>query len=154
MDWLKDTEHMEVPSNLVYKWQTNEKKKKKAPKAKCKRWNVMNLLQNSQYSWNMFFFRKRIWILLELVRSKTQDITIIDQEKHKIKQIDIWNSMTTWFIMRTITTATIIPSFKFVFPQVTSSSCFISFTFLDEHGKLACSQCMGLHSLIGRALQR
>ena len=27
---------------------------------------------------------------MELVRSKTQNVTIIDQEKHKIKQIYIW----------------------------------------------------------------
>ena len=84
--------------------------------------------------------------MLELVRSKTQNVTIIDKEKHKIKQIYIWIPMTTEFIMWTITTASIIPSFKFVFPQFTSSSCFILFTGLDELGKVACSQCMGIHS--------
>ena len=107
----------------------------------------MNLPQNSQYSWNIFFFRQRILVLLELVRSKTQNLTIIDQEKHKIKQIYIWIPMTTGFIMWTITTATIIPSFKFLFPQFTTSSCFIPFTGLDEVGKLACSQCMGTAAL-------
>ena len=52
-----------------------------------------------------------------------------------------------------ITTATIISSFKFVFPQFTSSSCFIPFTGTNELTKLACSQCMGLQSSTGRALQ-
>ena len=41
-----------------------------------------------------------------------------------------------------------IPSFKFVFPQFTPSSCFIPFSSLDELGKLACSQCLGLRSSI------
>ena len=61
--------------------------------------NVMNLLQNSQYSWNIFLFRKSIWVLLELARKKTQNFTLIEQEKQKIKQIYIWNPMTTKFIM-------------------------------------------------------
>ena len=62
--------------------------------------NVMNLLQNSQYSYNIFFFKKSIWVLLELALKRSQNFTIIDQEKHYIKQIYIWNHMTTghWFI--------------------------------------------------------
>ena len=44
----------------------------------------MNLLQNSQYSWNIFFFRSSIRVLLELVHRATQNVTIIDEEKHKI----------------------------------------------------------------------
>ena len=44
----------------------------------------MNLLQNSQYSWNIFFFRRSIRVLLELVHRTTQNFTIIDEEKHKI----------------------------------------------------------------------
>ena len=119
-------------------------KRKNATKVKCKRGRERHNIR--QYSWNILFFRQRIWVLLELVRSKTQNVTIIDQEKHKIKQIYIWMPMTTGFIMWTITTASIRPSFKFVFPQFTSSSCFILFTGLDELGKVACSQCMGIHS--------
>ena len=61
--------------------------------------NMMNLLQNSQYSRNILFFRKSVWVLLELVRSRTQNFTILDQEKHKIKQIYIWNPMITGFIL-------------------------------------------------------
>ena len=34
----------------------------------------------------IFFFRKGIWVLLELVHSRTQNFTKIDQEKHKNKQ--------------------------------------------------------------------
>ena len=50
-------------------------------------------------SWNIFFSRKSILVSLELVHSSTQSFTIIDQEKHKIKQIYIWNPMITGFIM-------------------------------------------------------
>ena len=32
--------------------------------------SVMNQLQNSQYSYNIFFFRKPIWVLLELFRKR------------------------------------------------------------------------------------
>ena len=48
---------------------------------------------------NIFLFEKSIWVLVELVRSGTQNFTIIDQEKRKIKQICIWNPMTTGFTM-------------------------------------------------------
>ena len=30
-------------------------------------------------------------VLLELVRSRTQNFTVFDQKKHKIKQIYVWN---------------------------------------------------------------
>ena len=42
-----------------------------------------------------FFF----WVLLELVRKGSQNFTIIDQEKHEIKQMYIENPTTTGFIM-------------------------------------------------------
>ena len=50
----------------------------------------MNLLQKSQYSWNLLFFRKIIRVLLELFRRRTQNFTIIDQEKYKNMQILIY----------------------------------------------------------------
>ena len=62
-------------------------KRQKATKVKC---NVMNLLQKSQYSWNLLFFRKIIRVLLELFRRRTQNFTIIDQEKYKNMQILIY----------------------------------------------------------------
>ena len=43
----------------------------------------MNQLQNSQYERNIFFFKKSIWVLLELIHSKIQNFTIIKQEEHK-----------------------------------------------------------------------
>ena len=43
--------------------------------------NMMNLLQNSQYFQNIFFFRKASEVLLELVRKRSRDFTIINQEK-------------------------------------------------------------------------
>ena len=65
--------------------------------------NVMNLLQHSQYSWNISLLRESIWVLLQLVRSAAQNFTIINQEKHKIKQlIYIWNPMTTRYVMQTL----------------------------------------------------
>ena len=44
----------------------------------------MNLLQKSQYLWNIFFFGASV------INRRTQTFTIIDQEKHKIEQIYIW----------------------------------------------------------------
>ena len=63
---------------IVYEWQTKDKR--------LQRWNVnaMNLKQNSQYLWNIFFSRRSIWVLLELLRSWTQHFTKIDQEKRFI----------------------------------------------------------------------
>ena len=62
--------------------------------------NVMNLLQNSQYLWNIVFSRSSIWVLLELIRRSTQHFSKIDQEKRKIEQICIWNPiMTAGYIM-------------------------------------------------------
>ena len=65
-------------------------------KAQRSRVNVMNLLQKSQYSWNIFFFRASV------INRRTQNFTIIDQEKHKIEQIYIWSPMTTELIMSTL----------------------------------------------------
>ena len=57
----------------------------------------MNLLQKSQYSWNIFFFRASV------INRRTQNFTVIDQEeKHKIEQIYIWSPMTTELIMSTL----------------------------------------------------
>ena len=61
--------------------------------------NVMNLLQNnipkiysigktSAFCWSSF------------AKDHKQNVTIIDQEKHKIKQIYIWNLMTTGFLCK------------------------------------------------------
>ena len=40
--------------------------------------------------------------MLELIRRRTQNFTIIDQEKHKIEQIYIWNPLTTAFMIDVI----------------------------------------------------
>ena len=61
----------------------------------------MNQLQNSQYSWNILFFRKPIWVLLELVRRRSQNFIVIDQEKHKIKAIYIWTPCDRIFCVNT-----------------------------------------------------
>ena len=64
--------------------------------------NAMDLLQYRPFSWNIFFFGRGIWVLLELVRRRKQNFTIIDQERHKIEQINIWSPLTTGFIMQTL----------------------------------------------------
>ena len=58
-------------------------KRQKATKVKCKRDESI-----SQY------FSP---VLLELVCKRSQNLTIIDQEKHKVKQVNIWNPVTTEF---------------------------------------------------------
>ena len=60
---------------------------------------MMNLKQNSQYLWNIVFSSRIICVLLELIHRWTQDFSKIEQEKRKIEQIYIWNTMTTGFIM-------------------------------------------------------
>ena len=72
--WLVDT--VVIVLAIVYERQ-----------AKCKRSygsnvNAMDLPQYSPFSWNIFFFGKGIWVLLELVRRRKQNFTIIDQERH------------------------------------------------------------------------
>ena len=67
---------------IVYQWQTKDHK------------GQMNLLQNSQYSWNILFSRRSIWVLLKFVHRWTQTYQNWPGE-HKIEQICIWNPMTT-----------------------------------------------------------
>ena len=75
-------------------------KRQKVTKVKCKR-------DESTTKQSIFleyiFFRKSIYVspevLLELVRKRSQNFTIIDQEKHKIKPVYIWNPMTIGFFM-------------------------------------------------------
>ena len=61
--------------------------------------NAVDLLQNREYSWNIFFFRRSFWVFLDLFRRNKQKIFKIDQEKHKIEKIHIWNPMTTGLII-------------------------------------------------------
>ena len=55
----------------------------------------MNLLKNSQDSWNIFFLEETA----RLVHRKTRNFTTIDQEKKQIEEISSWDSMTTRFVM-------------------------------------------------------
>ena len=61
----------------------------------------MNSIQNSQFINRIyeFFFWRSIWFLLKLVHRRTQNFNIINQEKNKIEQINIWNSITPALIM-------------------------------------------------------
>ena len=78
---------------IVHEWQTKDKRPQRSTV------NVKNLLQNSQYLWNIVFSRRSIWVLLELVGRWTQHFTKINQKTQKIGQIYIWNPMTTRFVM-------------------------------------------------------
>ena len=80
---------------IVYEWQTKDKRPERSNVNRVV--NVINLLQGSQYSWNIFFFRKKHLSFTGACRSRTQNFTIIDKEIHIIKQICIWNPMTTGF---------------------------------------------------------
>ena len=62
--------------------------------------NARNLLQNRQYSWSVFLFRRSIWVSLELVHRRSQNFTIIDREKHTIEQHFTWNQVTVKINLR------------------------------------------------------
>ena len=59
---------------IVYKWQTKDKRLQRSV-------NTMNLLQNSQYLWSIFFSRRSIWVLLELIRRCTQHFSNVKLNK-------------------------------------------------------------------------
>ena len=80
--------------NLLLLLFTNDRQQTNDHKGQTKmRWIYNTKQSKSQSSWNIFFFRRSIWVLLELVRRRKQNVTIIDQEKHKIEQICVWNPM-------------------------------------------------------------
>ena len=54
--------------------------------------STVNLWQNTQYLWNIFFSRRSVRVLLELIGRWTQQFSKINQEKCKIEQICIWNA--------------------------------------------------------------
>ena len=64
-------------------------KRQKAIKVTCKPGGNLDestTKRSMLYSWNIFLFRENIWVLLELVCNRTQNFTIIDQEKHEVKK--------------------------------------------------------------------
>ena len=67
-------------------------KRQKATKVKCKR---------GKSTTKQSIFQGYI-LLQKKHHSRTQNFNKIDQEKHKIKQIYIWNPVTTGFIMQTL----------------------------------------------------
>ena len=73
-------------------------KRQKAIKVKCKCNEFTTKLKIKNNGTYIFFFRRSIWFLLKLVHRRTQNFNIIDQEKHKIEQINIWNTITTRLI--------------------------------------------------------
>ena len=80
--------------NLLLLLFTNDRQQTNDHKGETKmRWIYNTKQSKSQSSWNIYFFRRSIWVLLELVRRRTQNVTIIDQEKHKIEQIYVWNPL-------------------------------------------------------------
>ena len=68
---------------IVYEWP----EKTKGHEGQMKMWWIYYKTVNSL---NIFFLTRSIWVLLELVRRRTQNFTVIDQEKHKIEELFIW----------------------------------------------------------------
>ena len=66
-DWLM----LYIVLAIVYERQIKDKRPQSSNV------NATNLLPNSQYSWNLFIFRRSIWVLLELLCKRTQNFTII-----------------------------------------------------------------------------
>ena len=67
---------------IVYERQINKRQKATKVKSKC----AETITKQSIFV-VLFFSRRSIWVLLELVCRWTQHFTKIDQEKHKIEQI-------------------------------------------------------------------
>ena len=76
-DW--STEYLHCFS-FVYEWLTKDKRSRRSNV------NAMKLQQNSQNWWNIFFFRRSIWGLLELFRRWKQHFSKIDQENVKLNK--------------------------------------------------------------------
>ena len=72
---------------------TDKRQKATKVKSKCDKPTIHGIYSSLE---------KKKRVLLELVRRRTQNITIIDQEKHKIEKIYIWNLITTELIMKTL----------------------------------------------------
>ena len=79
---------------LFYLLFTNDRQK--TTRVKCK-WG----LKHDESTTNQSIFLEYNYSLEKASEfcSRTQNFTIIDQEKHKIKQIYIWNPTTTGFIL-------------------------------------------------------
>ena len=85
---------------IVYErqsWQTKDKRPQRSNV------NVKNLWQNSQYLWNIVFsVLEEVFEFCWSSLADEHNTTKIDQRRHKIGQIYIWNPMTTGFIMQTL----------------------------------------------------
>ena len=71
--------------------------RQKATKFKCKR--DESITKQSVFLEYILLSKFLFRVLLELFRKGSRNFTIIDQENHKIKQINIENPTTTGFIM-------------------------------------------------------
>ena len=78
---------------IVYEWQTKDKRPQSSNV------NVMNITKQSVFLEYILLSKFLFRVLLELFRKGSRNFTIIDQENHKIKQINIENPTTTGFIM-------------------------------------------------------
>ena len=81
---------------------TDKRQKTKDKRPQRPNVNTMNLLQNSQHLWNIFFCRRGICILLKLVCRRTQNLTTLLSRRNKIDQVFMRNPMTTGLIMQTL----------------------------------------------------
>ena len=70
-------------------------KRHKAPKVKYKR-DEPTTKQSIFLEYILLIFRKTIWVLLELVHKRSQNVFIIDQEKHKTSNMNKFTFETPW----------------------------------------------------------
>ena len=109
----------------VYKWQTRDNRPQRSNII-----NMMILLQNSQYWWNIIFFRRSIWVLLELVRKKHK--TLPKSFRRNIKPI--WNPVTDVIGMECLSLRWRYPSWR----KIPSSEEWEEHTVFELKDKYAC----------------
>ena len=109
----------------VYKWQTRDNRPQRSNII-----NMMILLQNSQYWWNIIFFRRSIWVLLELVRRKHK--TLPKSFRRNIKPI--WNPVTDVIGMECLSLRWRYPSWR----KIPSSEEWEEHTVFELKDKYAC----------------
>ena len=109
----------------VYKWQTRDNRPQRSNII-----NMMILSQNSQYWWNIIFFRRSIWVLLELVHRKHK--TLPKSFRRNIKPI--WNPVTDVIGMECLSLRWRYPSWR----KIPSSEEWEEHTVFELKDKYAC----------------
>ena len=102
-------------------------------------------IQNSQYWWNIIFFRRSIWVLLELVRRKHK--TLPKSFRRNIKPI--WNPVTDVIGMECLSSRWRYPSWR----KIPSSEEWEEHTVFELKDKYACFLFLSLNPLCPNSVQ-